>query len=83
MPPHPPSYPANGPLTEPSSRYHAYKPGRYPIPNDEKEAMRENIRNALFLDLLGGRLHLAPIGERPQKIADIGTGFGEWAIESM
>jgi methylase of polypeptide subunit release factors len=29
----------------------------------------------------GGQLHLAPIGENPQRILDIGTGTGIWAIE--
>ncbi|KAH0558736.1 hypothetical protein GP486_004618 [Trichoglossum hirsutum] len=31
--------------------------------------------------MLGGRLYLAPIGENPQRILDIGTGTGIWAIE--
>jgi ubiquinone/menaquinone biosynthesis C-methylase UbiE len=29
----------------------------------------------------GGKLHLAPIGDNPQRILDIGTGTGIWAIE--
>ncbi|CAK7238586.1 MAG: hypothetical protein STHCBS139747_000002 [Sporothrix thermara] len=62
-------------------RYHKYKSGRYPIPNDDTEAVRENVRNALFFELLGGRLHLAPIGDSPQNIMDIATGFGDWAID--
>lgn len=28
-----------------------------------------------------GKLHLAPIGDHPQQILDIGTGTGIWAIE--
>jgi hypothetical protein len=35
----------------------------------------------MLKDLLGGKLYLAPIGDNPQKIIDMGTGFGEWAIE--
>ncbi|RFN46890.1 s-adenosyl-l-methionine-dependent methyltransferase [Fusarium flagelliforme] len=31
---------------------------------------------------IGNRLHLSPIGEKPQKILDIGTGTGIWAIDS-
>ncbi|EFX03665.1 methyltransferase type 12 [Grosmannia clavigera kw1407] len=62
-------------------RYHMYKQGLYPLPNDDGEYGRESIRHALFLDLLSGRLHLAPIGDSPQKIMDIGTGFGDWSIE--
>lgn len=34
-------------------------------------------------DLLGGKLYLSPIGDNPQKIIDLGTGFGDWAIEGM
>lgn len=31
--------------------------------------------------LLENKLHLAPIVENPQKILDIGTGTGIWAID--
>ncbi len=64
-----------------TSRYHIYKYGRYPIPNDDIEYGREGVRHALFKELLDGRLLLAPIGESPHKIVDLGTGFGDWAIE--
>ena len=30
---------------------------------------------------LGGKLNLAPIPPNPQRILDIGTGTGLWAIE--
>jgi len=30
---------------------------------------------------MGNKLHLAPIGERPARILDVGTGTGIWAIE--
>lgn len=30
---------------------------------------------------LGDKLFLAPIGEKPKNILDIGTGTGIWAIE--
>ncbi|KAL2177144.1 S-adenosyl-L-methionine-dependent methyltransferase [Thermothelomyces heterothallicus CBS 202.75] len=62
-------------------RYHAYRCRRYPIPNDEEEYKRESLRHLMLKDLLGGRLYLAPIGNNPQKIIDLGTGFGDWAIE--
>ncbi|KAH0566179.1 hypothetical protein GP486_000432 [Trichoglossum hirsutum] len=29
----------------------------------------------------GGKLHLAPIGDDPKRILDVGTGTGIWAIE--
>ncbi|KAK1829009.1 S-adenosyl-L-methionine-dependent methyltransferase [Podospora conica] len=62
-------------------RYHMYKYGRYPMPNDDEEFNRETLRHLMFKELLEGKLFLAPIGDSPQKIIDLGTGFGEWAIE--
>ncbi len=29
-----------------------------------------------------GKLYLAPVGDDPKKIIDIGTGTGIWAVES-
>lgn len=68
-------------LSPGSRRYHAYRYRRYPIPNDEEEFKRESLRHLMLKELLGGKLYLAPIGNNPQKIIDLGTGFGEWAIE--
>lgn len=65
-----------------SRRYHAFREGRYPIPNDDLEYNREYMRHAMLKEILEGKLFIAPIGTRPQKIADLGTGFGDWAIES-
>lgn len=39
-----------------------------------------DIHHEIFLQLLGGRLHLAPLNA-PQRILDIGTGTGLWAID--
>ncbi|KAK1759279.1 S-adenosyl-L-methionine-dependent methyltransferase [Echria macrotheca] len=58
-----------------------FKYGRYPLPNDDDEYKREAMRHTMLKELLGGKLFLAPIGDSPQKIVDLGTGFGEWAIE--
>lgn len=65
-----------------SRRYHTFREGRYPIPNDDLEYNREYMRHAMLKEILEGKLFIAPIGTRPQKIADLGTGFGDWAIES-
>ncbi|KAK0715570.1 S-adenosyl-L-methionine-dependent methyltransferase [Lasiosphaeris hirsuta] len=62
-------------------RYHAYRYGRYPIPNDDLEQDREDMKHALMLELTDGKLFHAPIGGDPKKIVDIGTGTGIWAIE--
>ena len=52
------------------------------MPNDDEEINRELLKHVMFKEILDGKLHLAPIGNNPQKIIDIGTGSGEWAIES-
>lgn len=64
-------------------RYHRYRHGRYPLPNDEAEQNREDMMHAMMLEATNGRHFYAPIGENPQRIADLGTGTGIWAIESM
>lgn len=51
------------------------------MPNDDEEFKRETLRHAMFKEVLNGKLFLAPIGEHAQKIIDLGTGFGDWAIE--
>lgn len=63
-------------------RYHRYRHGRYPLPNDETEQNREDMLHAMMLEATDGRLFYAPIGEYPQKIVDLGTGTGMWALES-
>ncbi|KAL1847841.1 hypothetical protein VTK73DRAFT_10251 [Phialemonium thermophilum] len=62
-------------------RYQVFRYGRYPLPNDDEEVNREILKHVMFKELLHGQLHLAPIGKNPQKIIDLGTGTGEWAIE--
>jgi hypothetical protein len=63
-------------------RYQSFKNGRYPIPNDDFEQNREDMKHAMLMELTDGKLFYAPIGENPQKILDIGTGTGEsWDID--
>lgn len=62
-------------------RYHQYKNARYPIPNDDTEQNREDMKHALMLELTNGKYFFAPIGDNPQKIIDLGTGTGIWAID--
>lgn len=40
-----------------------------------------DLNHHLFLLTLNGALHLAPIPTSPNRILDIGTGTGIWAIE--
>ncbi|KAI1137331.1 S-adenosyl-L-methionine-dependent methyltransferase [Hypoxylon sp. FL0543] len=62
-------------------RYHKFRYGTYPIPNDETEQNREDIKHIAFLELTRGKHFFAPIGDHPRKIIDLGTGTGTWAIE--
>ncbi|MCJ1393219.1 hypothetical protein MMC18_006091 [Xylographa bjoerkii] len=61
-------------------RYHAYKAGNYPYPNDELEQDRLDLQHHVIRLLLNGELHLASL-ENPKRILDLGTGTGLWAIE--
>jgi hypothetical protein len=69
-------------IFENGRRYHRFREGAYNFPNDEIEQEREEMKHAMVVNLCGGRLHFAPIGENPQNILDMGTGTGIWAIES-
>ncbi|KAI9152037.1 S-adenosyl-L-methionine-dependent methyltransferase [Paramyrothecium foliicola] len=62
-------------------RYHHFRNGRYPIPNDDVEQGREALKHAVHLEVLDGALTYADIGDNPQKILDLGTGVGTWAID--
>ncbi|KAF4626930.1 hypothetical protein G7Y89_g11223 [Cudoniella acicularis] len=66
---------------EHNRRYHAYKDGEYWGPNDDKQNNQLDIAHHLYLLTLEGRLHLAPIGDNPQNVLDVGTGTGIWAID--
>ena len=59
-------------------RYHGYKAGAYPLPNDESEMDRLDLQHHITTRLLEGKLHLAPLDD-PRDILDIGTGTGIWA----
>lgn len=39
--------------------------------------------HAMMLEVTNGKLFFAPINEHPQKILDLGTGTGIWAIEGQ
>ena len=62
-------------------RYHAYKAGKYPIPNDEREQDRLDLDHHIYSMLLGGELYTAPLESAPKRILDVGTGTGIWAID--
>ncbi|KAF5002462.1 hypothetical protein FDECE_10621 [Fusarium decemcellulare] len=62
-------------------RYHQYRHGTYPIPNDDAEQNRDDMKHAMMLELTDGKLFFSPIGDNPQKIIDLATGTGIWAID--
>ncbi|KAF8446672.1 S-adenosyl-L-methionine-dependent methyltransferase [Kalaharituber pfeilii] len=69
-------------LVEICRRYHAYYGvDKTVIPNDEEEQSRLDLHHEIFLTMMDGKLHLAPIDPTPQKILDVGTGTGIWAID--
>ncbi|KAF4625057.1 hypothetical protein G7Y89_g13111 [Cudoniella acicularis] len=51
----------------------------YYMPNDEEEQTRTQILHDVFLYLFDKKLTTVPLRD-PQKILDIGTGTGEWAM---
>ncbi|KAK0724185.1 S-adenosyl-L-methionine-dependent methyltransferase [Lasiosphaeris hirsuta] len=59
--------------------YHAYKEGKYFMPNDIPEQERLDLQHSIAVRLFG-KLALAPI-KTPKRVLDIGTGTGIWAIE--
>ena len=66
-------------------RYHAVKEGAYVFPNDEQESDRMDIAHKWLEISMGGKLYFAPIDDKdrapPQRILDLGTGTGIWAME--
>ncbi|KAL4805652.1 S-adenosyl-L-methionine-dependent methyltransferase [Aspergillus unguis] len=62
-------------------RYHAYRAGSYWGPNDEQAQEHLMISHHVYSLLLGGALQLAPLSDNVQKVLDIGTGTGIWAID--
>jgi len=61
-------------------RYHAFKSGAYPLPNDDFELERLNLVHHMTKKALGDKLYLAPFHDF-KRVLDIGTGTGSWAIE--
>ncbi|KAI8314131.1 Secondary metabolism regulator LAE1 [Colletotrichum sp. SAR11_59] len=64
--------------------YHAYKDGKYTLPNDERENDRLDLQHNLFLITFDDRLGNAPPndpGAKVGRVLDVGTGTGIWACE--
>lgn len=51
-------------------------------PNDEEEQDRMDLLHHVFLLILGGELFVSPIERNGlQRVLDLGTGTGIWAID--
>ncbi|KAF8245759.1 S-adenosyl-L-methionine-dependent methyltransferase [Wilcoxina mikolae CBS 423.85] len=71
----------NNYVYENGRRYHIYfGADKNLMPTDEVEQDRLDLHHEIFLQILDGKLHLAPI-ESPHRILDVGTGTGIWAID--
>lgn len=80
----PDTYSINGSLLEYpfhfQRRYHKFKEGSYPFPNDDQEQTRQIDQYNIIRASQGGRLFFAPLKD-PHMILDVGTGTGIWCIE--
>ncbi|KAL8908056.1 MAG: hypothetical protein Q9207_001035 [Kuettlingeria erythrocarpa] len=66
-------------LGDPAKRM-AFSPPASLLEADEPELERLDIKHHITQLLTGGNLHFAPLA-KPNRILDIGTGTGIWAIE--
>jgi len=62
-------------------RYHAQADAQYFLPNDDMENDRLDLLHHYLTLRCDDRLHFAPIGSEPNRILDLGTGTGIWAIQ--
>ena len=61
--------------------YPNYGNHNYGMPVDEAEMDRMDLQHRKYELLLNDRHFLAPIGDSPQNILDLGTGTGIWALD--
>ncbi|KAK1751060.1 methyltransferase [Echria macrotheca] len=64
--------------------YHAYKDGKYVMPNDDQEQERLDLQHHLFLLTFDNKLYLSPAGQHGHalhNVLDVGTGTGIWAVD--
>ena len=60
--------------------YHAFRRGKYVMPNDEREQERMDMHYHSLRLALHNRHWIAPIHE-PKSILDVGTGTGIWPMD--
>lgn len=60
--------------------YHAFRRGKYVMPNDVREQERMDIHYHSVRHVLGGYHWVSPV-QNPSNILDVGTGTGIWAMD--
>ncbi|KAI2470355.1 S-adenosyl-L-methionine-dependent methyltransferase [Annulohypoxylon bovei var. microspora] len=62
--------------------YHSEKhESNYFAPNDEQQMHSQDITHHYLTVMLGDKLFLAPVNDDIEKVLDVGTGTGIWAID--
>jgi SAM-dependent methyltransferase len=61
--------------------YPQYGQHKYGMPVDEEEMRRMDLQHHKYALVLGNKHFLAPIGDYPQEILDLGTGTGIWCLD--
>jgi SAM-dependent methyltransferase len=61
--------------------YPSYGQHDYGMPIDEDELDRMDLQHRKYEMVIGDKHFLAPIGPTPQRILDLGTGTGIWALD--
>ncbi|KAF1990471.1 S-adenosyl-L-methionine-dependent methyltransferase [Aulographum hederae CBS 113979] len=62
-------------------RYHAYREGKYVLPNDDDEINRLNLQHQIWDIAMNGKLYLSPLPNNITDAVDLGCGTGSWAID--
>ncbi|KAH7303361.1 S-adenosyl-L-methionine-dependent methyltransferase [Stachybotrys elegans] len=67
--------------TENGRTYHVHDQGKCILPNDAREMERLNDMHKIWVNTLGGEISLCRESDtRRQRVLDLGTGNGTWAI---
>ncbi|KAH7165336.1 S-adenosyl-L-methionine-dependent methyltransferase [Dactylonectria macrodidyma] len=61
--------------------FQSSKTTEYWAPNDDKHIEAFDVGHSWLTMMLDDKLYAAPIGDNPQRILDVGTGTGIWAID--
>ncbi|KXX81535.1 Demethylmenaquinone methyltransferase [Madurella mycetomatis] len=61
--------------------YNAPRTSEYWAPNDTQQNEGLDLFHNCMLMMMEGKLFFAPIGNSPQRVLDVGTGTGIWAID--